>query len=346
MKRMLKTISAVIAAVTITMCLTYFSFADAETVSSFERLNSIVQNADMSTVEITLDDNITITEPVTPVNPFKVNSNKDIIIDLNGKTLTVPNSIVMDVDNATLTLKNGKLVSETENNAFLSVKNGANLYIENVQIESTASIFQISENSKVYASGVSLVFGTKSAVLNESSSSVIYDYDGNEIDLSNDAVKSPYFIVAKENSLKAENNTEIADKTYNTNVKAEVVGTYSVSVPTEVDFGKVTYSNDENDKYVTVTAKIKVGYMVINGENFIITVKGGSENGSFEITDANSHKLSFEILDSNGKSVNSGDKIATFKNAGEQTISFRLDKSTLRYSGEYSGSVVFEVTVE
>lgn len=122
MKRMLKTISAVIAAVTITMCLTYFSFADAETVSSFERLNSIVQNADMSTVEITLDDNITITEPVTPVNPFKVNSNKDIIIDLNGKTLTVPNSIVMDVDNATLTLKNGKLVSETENNAFLSVK--------------------------------------------------------------------------------------------------------------------------------------------------------------------------------------------------------------------------------
>lgn len=348
MKKTLKTIAAVIAAVTVTMCLTHFSVADAETVSSFESLYTAVQETGTSVANITLGEDIIVTDPVTPVKPFTVNSNKNIIIDLNGKTITFPNQSVISVDNATLTLKNGKIVSETENNAFISVTNRANLYMENVQVESSAYIFSISEDSKVYASGVSLVYeGEYAADKSESNySSVIYDYSGNEIDLSSETIKSPYFILSENTLLKSENNTEITDKTYNTTVKAEVVGTYSISVPTEVDFGKVTYTNDENDRYVTVVAEIKVGYMVVNGENLIVTVKGGSDNGNFEITDADSHKLNFDVLDSNGNSVQSGGTIATFKNAGTQKISFRLDKSTLRYAGEYSGSVVFEVAVE
>lgn len=348
MKKFLKIVSFFVAiSLIFTVCCVHFTSANAVSVSTFEELYSKVSTADTSALQIALGSDMTVGSPVSIVKPFTVDLNKNIVIDLNSHTLTVPQNIGIAVDNATLTFKNGKIISETTANAFISAANSAKIYLENVQITSAASIFCIENGSKIYASGVSLTFGGAAAMTDETqNTAVIYDYGGDEIDLAGENITSPYNISSKELTVGGETNT--TDKAYSTAVKANVVGTYSLSVPQTVDFGSLTYSNDLNDKYVTVTGKIKVAYMVTGGENLIVKVAGNGENGKFEITatDNSSHKLTFEVLNADGNVVTSGNTVAVFAQAGEKDITFRIDRSTLKYVGDYVGSVEFEVSVE
>ncbi len=287
---------------------------------------------------------IVLTQPETVSGTVTVSVGEDIIIDLNGNTVTLDgDTAFFAIDKGVLTVKNGTVVTAKDSSIF-SLGGSSELNLINIQVNSgSANLFYIDgEDNVITLSSAVLTYGS---FIDNHGEVTVKDASGNVVDT--DGLTSPSFFHGPfdVNVGSGEDGDQLES-----DVNATVTGSYSVSVPANIDFGNISYADasDDANKYATVTADIEVTHLVVGASKLVVSVKGAGENGKFEIVakDDSGYTLAYEVLDKNGKIVEVDGVVAEFSSVDKQTITLRLDRSTLQYVGDYTGKIYFDVTLE
>lgn len=133
-------------------------------------------------------------------------------------------------------------------------------------------------------------------------------------------------------------NQNSQDKTGSTAVSFEVAPAYTVSIPETVELsrvdtdGTITYENDAN---ITAAA----GVRLLNGQKIQVTV-----NSDFTLT-ANGTDLPYTIS-VGGNQIAQNGVVAEFgTNTAEQSSTLHFEAADPEYSGEYSDTVTFTLSV-
>ena len=122
-------------------------------------------------------------------------------------------------------------------------------------------------------------------------------------------------------------NEKSTDKTAQTNVDMTVNPYYIVTIP----------------KTVTLDGSAKISAAVFTKSNDYVKVSL-SDTGDFKVTNEDSQSLDYEVK--NGETVWTKDSFVSFETDGEATLDFVQKQSNIIYSGEYTGTVTFTVSVE
>ncbi len=133
-------------------------------------------------------------------------------------------------------------------------------------------------------------------------------------------------------------NQNSQDKTGSTAVSFEVAPAYTVTIPETVELsrvdtdGTITYENDAN---ITAAA----GVRLLNGQKIQVTV-----NSDFTLT-ANGTDLPYTIS-VGGNQIAQNGVVAEFgTNTAEQSSTLHFEAADPEYSGEYSDTVTFTLSV-
>ena len=125
-------------------------------------------------------------------------------------------------------------------------------------------------------------------------------------------------------------------KTGNTTVEYSVNPTYTVTIPSEVTLGNSFEIKAEN-------VVLEQGKQL----EVALTATSGANN-AFAVSNGKTGVLTYEVKVGE-KPVSVGDKVLTVNPstaaAGSATLSFSTPKDTVKYSGNYSGTVTFTVSV-
>lgn len=122
------------------------------------------------------------------------------------------------------------------------------------------------DNSKLYLNGAKFNTQNTEVQFLEAKPEAkfdVYDYEQNEItdfpcdftQIYNSALTRP------------ESGNGISSENMSAEITAVVDGVYSIVVPESIDFGKITYSSDENNKIITRTGTINVEYFISDGDS-------------------------------------------------------------------------------
>lgn len=309
----------------------------ATTVSSAEELAEAISAAGISQ-EIILGDNITIDKTKVQGLPLiSIGSGVNIILDLNGKQLTFTDETIFDVKAGTLTLKNGTIRIESEY-AAISVTEGAWLRMENVTGTAPSSEIIYAQNSKIYLNGVTLsVSDGVTPVINlVGDENKVYGSDGQELQDIGSSITQQYVP-----STSGDSKTNQSQHTIP--VTATVDETFSIVFPGSINFGNLTYTDDESSKTVTVSVEITLEYFIAeDADILVISVYGDGTDGAFELKCGTS-TIEYVVKDENGAVVSPNGTALTFTAAGTKTITLEIDRSKLTKSGEYTGNINFDV---
>lgn len=308
----------------------------AASVANAEEFYSAVKNAGTSAVEILLTDNITIDSALsTPA--IAVGSEQDITIDLNGKTMYFADATILSVNSGKLTLKNGSIEANAGNVA-VSAEDGAALHLENITGTASSGALIYSDASAIYLNGATLsaLDGTTPVIELNGTDNKVYGSDGAEIQTIGSSITQSY------NSANSSNGSS----SQGTLVTVEVEDAYSVIIPESIDFGKLTYTDDESVKLAVKTGTIKAEYIISDGtQKLNVSVYGDGENGEFILKNG-SDVLEYVFKDASGNVIQPNGIAASFAEAGSLDISLVIDRSALTKSGKYSGYLNFKFSLE
>lgn len=122
-------------------------------------------------------------------------------------------------------------------------------------------------------------------------------------------------------------NEKSEDNTAKTNVDMTVNPYYIVTIPTEV----------------TLDGSAKISATVFTKSNDYVKVSL-SDTGDFKVTNDDNQSLEYEVK--NGETIWTKDSFVSFETDGEATLDFVRKQSNTIYSGEYTGTVTFTVSLE
>ena len=244
----------------------------ATSVANAEEFYSAVKNAGTSSVEILLTDNITVDSALSTPQ-IAVGSGQDITVDLNGKTMYFTEATILSVNSGKLTLKNGSIEANAGNVA-IAIENSAALYLENITGTASSGALIYSDSSAIYLNGavLSASDGTSPVIELNGTDNKVYGSDGAEIQTIGSSITQAY------NAANSSNGSS----SQGTLVTVEVEDAYSVIIPESIDFGKLTYTDDESVKLAVKTGTIKAEYIISDGtQKLNVSVFGDGENGEF-----------------------------------------------------------------
>lgn len=320
---------ALVMALLMALNLVGYATAASTAVGSFDELKTAISNGNQS-ILLTAD----VTIGGSAVNPFTV-ADKTVVIDLGGNTLYIESDKLFAISGTSdVTIKNG-IVSSDETTVF-SISDSATLCLENVDVTAEGSVFYTSGTPAVKLNGATVVFGV-SIFTDDSDVKTIVDGNGDDVDFNN-------LISNNTLSVPLVQTSGASNPSYSTQIKVTVTGTYSISVPATIDFGTLTYDDSANS-VVTKTGTITLEHLVTAGDETVtVSVKGNGAEDAF-VLKSGDRSIEYTVLDANSQTVDKGKTVATFTNPGEADFSVQLDKSNLRYSGDYTGSLIFTVNI-
>lgn len=108
-------------------------------VTSAEELKSTITLSESRKIDITLQNDIEFSMSAIE-DSIAVKNDADVVIDLNGNTLTFSEYAYIDVSAASLTIKNGNIESTNSDVTIFTVHSGGRLYIENTFLRSMFKI--------------------------------------------------------------------------------------------------------------------------------------------------------------------------------------------------------------
>lgn len=329
---------ALVMALLMALNLVGYATAASTTVGSYDELSTAISDG---------SDRVTFSGDVelsySPVKPFII-SQKSVVIDLNGWTLVIPEECTFSVSgDITVTVMNGKILSHSTLEAF-SLSNGSKIVLEDIKFSTSGTAFSANTaDTSVQFSNVSVSF-VDSLVKLGSSDISFQDGEGQPVDVSKHLVGNLFSVTSGSGDSETGSTGSSTGTSPGTQITVSVTGSYSLTVPATIDFGTLTYDDSANS-VVTKTGTITLEHLVTAGDETVtVSVKGNGAEDAF-VLKSGDRSIEYTVLDANSQTVDKGNTVATFTNPGEADFSVQLDKSNLRYSGDYTGSLIFTVNI-
>jgi len=125
--------------------------------------------------------------------------------------------------------------------------------------------------------------------------------------------------------------------------------TYSVTIPSSIDLG-VLRQTDTNDDSRIKTHEFAVSVNSVSHlpEGQYIVVSVSAEDGCFVLSDPSGNTLPYELhlTEASQTALTDGARLAEFTSGGTASAWIRVDQSRITHSGNYSGILNFNISME